>query len=100
MVRLGYHPATWGGRLNGLWQGLPSMSRCGWDGFEYCYDDLSDRAAGPSWYDRPDEFQQKLDEYQMTLSALYLSSGFRNADEVRAAVTEFKHRDNRHWRLE
>lgn len=84
MVKLGYHPATWGGRLDGLWRGLDCMSRCGWDGFEYCYDDIAE------WYDRPDEFRRKLDECGMTLAGLYLSSGYRDAEEVaahRARVT-------------
>jgi len=76
MVKLGYHPATWGGRLEGLWRGLECMSRCGWDGFEYCYDDLEE------WYDRPREFRQRIEAPGLTLSGLYLSSGFRDADEV------------------
>jgi inosose dehydratase len=76
MVKLGYHPATWGGMLEGLWRGLPCMSRCRWDGFEYCYGDITE------WYDRPGEFSRKLDECKMTLAGLYIPSGFGDAAEV------------------
>jgi inosose dehydratase len=76
MLRLGYHPATWGGRLEALWKSLPCVSRCGWDGLEYCYDDIA------QWYDRPGEFRQKLDEWKLSLAGLYISSGFRDAEEV------------------
>jgi len=76
MVKLGYHPATWGGRLAGLWKGLACMARCGWDGFEYCYDDIVE------WYDRPAEFRRRLDEHGVCLASLYIPSGFRNAEEV------------------
>jgi inosose dehydratase len=78
MLRLGYHPATWGGRLEGLWRGLECMSRCGWDGVEYCYDDIVE------WYDRPVEFRRRLEEFDLVLSGLYLPGGFRDADEVAA----------------
>ena len=76
MVKLGYHPATWGGRLEGLWKGIECMASCGWDGFEYSYRDITE------WYDRPGEFRRKLGEHGLSLAALYISSGYRDAAEV------------------
>ena len=76
MVKLGYHPATWGGRLEGLRRGVGCMSRCGWDGVEYSYGDIV------RWYDRPDEFRRRLDDYRLRLAALYITSGFRDKGEV------------------
>ena len=76
MIKLGYHPATWGGGLGGLWAGIECMSANHWDGFEYSYPDLTD------WYSRPDEFRRKLDAHDLSMSAPYLTSKFRDAEEI------------------
>lgn len=78
MIKLGYHPATWGGGLDGLWTGIDCMSACKWDGFEYCGDLVSD------WGSSSDELKRRLDEQDLELSGVYLSCGFVDADEIRA----------------
>ncbi len=75
MVKLGYHPATWGGRLEGLWAGIETMSANNWDGFEFCGD------MSP-WYSRPDEFRKKIEAYDMTLSSLYLASNYEDSQAI------------------
>jgi len=75
VIRLGYHPSTWGGGCPGLWAGIECMSANHWDGFEYC-GDISE------WYGYADEFRQKIEAYDMQLSSLYLGSGYEDAEAV------------------
>ena len=75
MIKLGYHPATWGGPA-GLEASLESMALYRWDGFEYC----GDLAA--EWGARPEAFRQKLQPYELELASVYLSCGFVDAAEI------------------
>lgn len=76
MLRLGYHPATWGRRLEGVQAGIAWMASCGWDGFEYA-GDLDAECRGCA-----DEFRTLLQKHEMALSAVYLSCGFVDEEEI------------------
>ena len=76
MIKLGYHPATWGRRLEGLWAGVECMSACNWDGFEYCGDLVAD------WGASPHDFRRRLDEHDLELASVYVACGFTDAEEI------------------
>ena len=76
MIKLGYHPATWGGRMEGTWAGIACMAANDWDGFEYCGDLVAD------WGAEPEALKVRLEEHDIELASVYIGCGFVDADEI------------------
>lgn len=78
MIKLGYHPATFGGEgLNRLLAGLPCIAAEGWDGLEY-----SAGALRPC-FDEPLPLRRALESAGLELCGLYYTCGFRSDAETR-----------------
>jgi sugar phosphate isomerase/epimerase len=79
MIKLGYHPATFGARdLEGLAAALPVIRGEGWDGFEY-----SARALEPH-FDDPQPVIDLLAATGIGLCGLYYTCGFLSDEETAA----------------
>lgn len=77
MIKLGYHPATFEGEgVQKMLAAVPTISREGWDGFEY-----SARVLEP-YFEKPGELRSLLDAAGLEISGLYYTCGFLDEAET------------------
>jgi len=82
IIKLGYHPATWGkrDRLPALWEAMDTIAEARWDGFEFAGRGLS------VYYDRPEQFGGMLNAKGIELSTIYTGCSFADEEAIEAEL--------------
>jgi inosose dehydratase len=82
MIKLGYHPATWGkqDRVQAVWEAVDTIAEMGWDGFEFAGQGLS------VYYDRPESCGDPLKAKGIELSTVYTGCSFADDEAIQTEL--------------